>query len=83
MSDENDNIEIDSLEVEFGAMSAISLIIDNGQVNVDLGNVPPVAAITVLEHVADALRSSLVPPSVQYLGEPILHYYYIDEEGED
>jgi hypothetical protein len=44
--------------------------------SVDLGNISPYAAITILESVAETLRDLVMPPKVTYKDRVIVNYGY-------
>jgi hypothetical protein len=65
--------------------SAITIVFDNetGVPHLDLGSIPPAAAIAIFEHIADEIRDMLPPTRITYKGEVISDVEMVDVEFED
>lgn len=71
----SDEVELEDVMPRHYDIITIALDGD-GEPSVDLGNVSPYAAITILESVAETLHDLIMPPKVTYKDRVIVNYGY-------
>lgn len=63
-------------------MAIVTIVVDNGEIKVDLGSLHPSMAIVVLDNISRSLKDCLVPPRVTYEGHVIIDSGDFDDEDE-
>jgi len=68
-------------EFPFPDISVITISINNGPPEVDLGTVHPLQAITILQSIVDSLKQCIMGPTIKY--NDVLLYSSIELDDED
>ena len=84
----DENVELDNLEEIESPIHVITIVIDESNglpPRVDLGDISPIFAHTILQTVVDTLYDCIPSPEIVYDGVTLMDYDYAgwDDEDED